>query len=97
MKHTNQRPGRARRAATALAEQLDGGAHQALRPGWTCTTCNGGAPWPCSPARVRLAEEYAANRVNLSMFMGNLLTDALTEMPATSPEELFERFISWTR
>lgn len=92
-----QRPDRARRAVQALEGRLDGNPHTPNRPGWTCQTCNGGKPWPCDPARVRLAEAYGTDKTNLSMFMGSLLTAALTELPNTPPAELFDRFISWTR
>jgi hypothetical protein len=92
-----QRPGRARRAVEALERRLDGDPHEPNRPGWTCRTCHGGVPWPCSLARTRLAEAYRIDRVGLSMFMGDLLTAALVEMPTTEPQELFERFITWTR
>lgn len=91
------RPARAIRAAAALEERLDGDPHQPNRPGWTCQACNGGAPWPCSPARVRLGEAYAGDLVALSAYMGALLAAALTEMPTTPPAELFDRFINWTR
>lgn len=91
------RPARARRVVEALDRRLDGNPHQPHRPGWTCQTCNGGVAWPCEPARVRLAEAYRGDRVNLSMYLSALLTAALVEMPTTPPGELFDRFIAWTR
>lgn len=94
---STSRPGRAARAAAALEERLDGNPHTPHRPDWTCRTCDGDAPWPCSPARVRLAEAYLGDRLGLSMYMAELLAAALTEMATTSPAELFERFVTWTR
>ncbi|MFI7608863.1 hypothetical protein ACIBTV_27635 [Micromonospora sp. NPDC049366] len=91
------RPGAARRAVAALEERLDGDPHLPHQPSWNCRGCNGAVPWPCPPARTRLAEAYRGDRVNLSMYLGSLLTAALMEMTETPPGELFERFIAWTR
>lgn len=90
------RPARAVRAVQALDERLDGNPHQP-GPAWTCRTCPGDVGWPCSPARTRLAEAYPGDWLGLSVYMGSLLTAALTEMPATPPAELHERFTAWTR
>lgn len=89
------RPARARRAVEALERRLDGSPHEPRRPEWTCRSCD--APWPCSPARVRLAEAYGDNRISLSMYLASLLTAAYPEVPTTPPGELFDRFIAWTR
>lgn len=69
-------------------------AHEPTRPDWMCEPC--AAPWPCDPERVRLAEEYAADRVGLSMRMGVELVNAARDTRG-DPGELFERFVSWTR
>lgn len=90
------RPARARRAVEALEGRLDTSPHHPRPSTWTCQGCPGDVAWPCDPARVRLAEAYPSDRVGLSMFMGDLLAAALTEMPNTPPDELFERFIHWT-
>ncbi|WFE44261.1 hypothetical protein [Verrucosispora sp. WMMD1129] len=84
------------RAVDALPARL-GDQHTPLRPAWTCGTCEPGTPWPCSPARVRLAEAYGRDRVALSMYVGALLTTALDELPAADPGELVTRFTAWTR
>ncbi|MEU7591263.1 hypothetical protein AB0A95_33825 [Micromonospora sp. NPDC049230] len=78
----------------ALDRRLDGNPH---RPSsvWACADCE--APWPCQPARDRLAEAYRGEWVNLSIYMAVLLEAALPEMPATPSAELFERFVLWTR
>ncbi|MFG1916256.1 flavin reductase [Micromonospora sp. NPDC048898] len=84
----------AQRSARALADRLEG-EHLPSRPTWDCRTCE--TPWPCDPARVRLAETYGENRVSLSMYLASLLDAALVEMPDTPAAELHERFVSWTR
>ncbi|MDG4796723.1 hypothetical protein [Micromonospora sp. WMMD1082] len=84
------------RAVDALPARLDD-QHMPLRPGWTCDTCNGDAPWPCPPARVRLAECYGRDRIGLSMYLGALLTAALADLPHDDPGELTTRFVAWTR
>lgn len=65
------------------------------RPSWDCLGC--GQPWPCAPAKVRLAEEYGRQRVNLSAFMARQLHDALPELSGVSSMVLHERFLWWTR
>ncbi|MFG1839116.1 hypothetical protein ACGFH8_11855 [Micromonospora sp. NPDC049175] len=84
----------AQRSVNALGERLEG-EHLPTRPTWDCGTCE--TPWPCDPARVRLAETYGDNRVSLSMYLASLLDAALVEMPDTPAKELHERFVSWTR
>ncbi|MDG4792433.1 hypothetical protein [Micromonospora sp. WMMD1082] len=84
------------RAVDALPARLDD-QHTPLRPAWTCGTCDGDAPWPCPPARVRLAERYGRDRVSLSMYVGALLTAALDDRPQDDPGELTTRFVAWTR
>ncbi|MGC4769248.1 hypothetical protein ACLQ25_09745 [Micromonospora sp. DT44] len=86
------------RSVRALANHLQG-EHLPRRPDWDCLTCDPSTPWPCDPARVRLAEMYEEhdNRIGLSMYMGSLLHAALEEMPDTPANELHERFVAWTR
>ena len=83
------------RAVEMLDERMDGDGHQPDRPGWDCRSC--GQPWPCPPARVRLGEAYGRDRVGLGMYLGGLLFVAAAEIPAATPQELFERFVAWTR
>lgn len=89
------RPGRAIRVIQAIEGRLDGNPHQPHQPEWTCQAC--GNPWPCSPARTRLAESYGRDRIGLSIYLTALLFAAVAEMPTTPVPELFERFVSWTR
>ena len=71
--------------------------HLPKRPSWDCDTCPGGKPWPCDPAREKLATEYSDDRVGLSIHLGDMLAHAIREQPRMPPQELFERFVSWTR
>ena len=84
----------AQRSVAALDDRL-GGEHLPRRPQWDCAAC--GREWPCDPARVRLAEEYGRNRVDLSMYVAGLLYVATAELPDAHPADLHERFIAWTR
>lgn len=59
-----------------------------------CEPCE--TPWPCHPERVRLAEEYAADRVGLAVRMGVELVNAARDTNAAACE-LYERFVLWTR
>lgn len=65
------------------------------RPQWHCQACE--QPWPCDPARVHLAEEFGANRVNLSIYVSGLLDMALEELPTADTADLYDRFVAWTR
>lgn len=89
-----RRPAPALRAVQTLDERLDGDPHQPAAS-WDCQRCD--APWPCSPARTRLAEAYRGDWVGLSVYLGALLVAALSEMVDTPPAELHERFVAWTR
>ncbi|GAB3950380.1 hypothetical protein GCM10027614_50720 [Micromonospora vulcania] len=90
------RSARGERAVAALESRL-ADLHVPQRPEWTCRSCEQDTPWPCAPARVRLAEAYGRDRVGLSMYLGSLLVVVIAELPAIAPDELFERFVSWTR
>jgi hypothetical protein len=72
------------------------GLHRPDRPSWLCGHC--GQDWPCSPARVELGEQYAGDRVGLSVYMAAQHGQAAGEISATVPPgELYERFLAWTR
>ncbi|MFI6242603.1 hypothetical protein ACIBEF_22290 [Micromonospora sp. NPDC050795] len=75
----------------ALDSRL-GGEHMPRRPQWDCEACE--QPWPCDPARVRLAEEFGTNRVNLSMYVSGLLDAALEELPTADTADLYDRFVA---
>lgn len=67
--------------------------HQPHRPSWNCASC--ARPWPCDPARERLAAELGS--LSLAMFAWTCLEEAARDIPATPPAELYERFLAWTR
>lgn len=84
----------ARRSVARLDNHLQG-EHLPRRPQWDCQACE--QPWPCDPARVRLAEVYGANRVNLAIYVAGLLFVATSELPTADTADLYERFVAWTR
>lgn len=67
--------------------------HVAARPSWDCAVC--GRPWPCDPAREELASTLTG--VGLAMQMWVYLESAAEDLRAVPVQELFERFLSWTR
>lgn len=83
------------RAADTLPDHLAGSGHLPDRPSWDCGACS--QPWPCDPARVRLAEAYGCDRVGLAMYLGALLVEAYIDQPDASAEEMYGRFVAWTR
>lgn len=72
---------------------VTGREHVPHRPSWDCWAC--GKDWPCNPAREDLAATM--DRVVLAMFMGDRMVQAAHDMLTVTPEELFERFLDWTR
>ncbi|MBG0560162.1 hypothetical protein [Actinoplanes aureus] len=74
---------------TAPDERAD---HVPDRPSWRCRAC--GDPWPCDPARERLAAELS--RVDLAVLMWDHLEEAARDMPKAPASELFDRFLRWT-
>ena len=71
--------------------------HLPRRPSWDCDTCPGEKPWPCDPAREWLTEKFGDHRTRLAAFMQGEMHDAILDRPTLKPDELHERFISWTR
>ncbi|MET8150669.1 hypothetical protein ACIBSW_11315 [Actinoplanes sp. NPDC049668] len=67
--------------------------HLAHRPTWDCASC--GMPWPCDPARERLAAELGL--VQLAMYMWANLEEAAGDLPDLPTTEAFDRFLAWTR
>ena len=68
------------------------GEHLAQRPSWDCLTC--GKPWPCDPARGRMAGEM--DQVQLAMYAGTLLEHVAADQPGMPAAEMFDRFLAWT-
>ncbi|MEU7585992.1 hypothetical protein AB0A95_06790 [Micromonospora sp. NPDC049230] len=75
--------------------------HLALRPLWLCRVC--AAPWPCPVARLTLRQEYAHDRVGLSVHLCAVLHEAATDRYRLNPHDgpdpavLFTRFLGWAR
>ncbi len=92
-----ERPAQGARLVGVLERRLDGSPHQLRQPEWTCHGCAESTPWPCDPARERLAQAYRRDRPGLAILMAGLLHYAAGEMTNTPPAELFTRFVGWTR
>ena len=69
------------------------GEHLPHRPSWDCLSC--GRPWPCDPAREELAARL--DGVALAIYVWDRLEEAAGELPPTPSQELFDRFLRWTR
>lgn len=69
--------------------------HPPTHPSWDCATC--GQPWACHPARAELRERYAHDPAGLAIHMSTQLDRAAREIPAADPNDLYERFVAWTR
>jgi hypothetical protein len=67
-------------------------AHPPKRPEWSCEPCD--ADWPCDPVREELRAKYDV--IDLAILMQALTAHVLLECPMR-PEELFARFLLWTR
>ena len=68
--------------------------HRPRRPSWDCEACD--RPWPCDPAREYLASTLDDYLVPVYM-VGQLELAAADLLPAVSADELYERFVAWTR
>ncbi|GAA4463794.1 flavin reductase [Phytohabitans houttuyneae] len=71
------------------------GEHTPTRPSWTCSVC--GVDWPCDKARDQLCQVYGEQRVNLAVYMATQLGHAAGELSGASTNDLYQRFIAWTR
>ncbi|MET7960704.1 hypothetical protein ABZ356_07565 [Micromonospora zamorensis] len=73
--------------------------HLPLRPLWLCRIC--AAPWPCPVARLTLHQEYAHDRIALSIYLCAVLHDAASDLYRLNPHDgpdpaaLFARFLGW--
>ncbi|MGA4728790.1 hypothetical protein ACPB67_15295 [Micromonospora taraxaci] len=73
--------------------------HLPLRPLWLCRVC--AAPWPCPVARLTLCQEYAHDRIALSIYLCTVLHDAAADLYRLNPHDgldpavLFTRFLGW--
>ncbi len=71
------------------------GHHTARRPGWSCRGCS--QPWPCAPARRRLAAEYADAPVSFALYMSGNYVEASRDLHGSGllVDDLYDRFIAW--
>ncbi|MFE9916144.1 hypothetical protein ACFYPG_13405 [Micromonospora sp. NPDC005553] len=75
--------------------------HLPLRPLWLCRVC--AAPWPCPIARLALRQEYAHDRIGLSIYLCTVLHEAAHDLYLLNPHDgpdpaaLFTRFLGWAR
>jgi hypothetical protein len=70
--------------------------HLPARPTWDCQVC--ADPWPCPPAKIDLAEQYARFPAGLAIYMASVMYDAigdLTTVGEPTPADLYERFLAW--
>ena len=73
--------------------------HLPLRPLWLCRVCAG--PWPCPVARLTLRQEYAHDRIALSIYLCTVLHDAAADLYRLNPQDgpdpaaLYARFLGW--
>ncbi|MGV9216142.1 hypothetical protein ACTFTM_30190 [Micromonospora sp. RB23] len=73
--------------------------HLPLRPLWLCRVC--AAPWPCPEARLALRQEYAHDRIALSIYLCTVLHDAVADLYRLNPHDgpdpkaLYTRFLAW--
>ncbi len=67
--------------------------HLMVRPAWRCTC--GAAQWPCARARSQLLK--TRDPLSLGMYASDWLREAATDLPESTPAELFDRFMRWTR
>ncbi|WP_433128600.1 hypothetical protein ACQPWW_02220 [Micromonospora sp. CA-240977] len=84
------------RELTALEARL-ADEHVPRRPEWDCRSCGPDTSWPCSPAQVRLVEQYRRDRIGLSMHVGALYFVASAECLDEDPSHLYERIVGWIR
>ncbi len=71
-----------------MSEHLPG------RPTWDCLSCD--KPWPCDPARERMAAE-SPDVASLAFLMTRYLEDYAQEVQPWPPGEAYDRFIGWVR
>lgn len=70
--------------------------HRAGRPSWDCVVCH--QPWPCTPAKVELAEEFVNDRVSGTIYLAMNMHDAINDSfhrAGPEPAELWNRFLGW--
>ena len=69
--------------------------HTAVRPSWTCATCD--VPWPCATARGQLRAEYDGAPTSLGLYLAACMVEAAGHLPDMPSGELYARFLGWMR
>lgn len=64
--------------------------HDPQRPSWDCAAC--GQPWPCDPARERVATSPPHVRLRL---MVSYLLDASQDRPYEPAGDMVASFVGW--
>ena len=67
--------------------------HLPDRPSWRCRVCD--QAWPCELAKAGLRQTL--DPVSLGIYAGAQLYAATGDLPGVAPEELWDRFVAWTR
>lgn len=99
----DEQPGHTRRVLaaarrlTALTERVGDELHLPVPGTWECNSCPDEQPWPCDTAREGMARAYQLDRVGLAIFMAGLLFQAIADLPKEPHDELYGRFVAWTR
>ncbi|GAB1642264.1 hypothetical protein KRMM14A1259_26870 [Krasilnikovia sp. MM14-A1259] len=66
--------------------------HQPHRPDWLCNACR--APWPCGPYRQHIVPDSPTSQ--LAILMASWMTEAVGDLPESTPGALWDRFLAWT-
>jgi hypothetical protein len=72
--------------------------HQPDRPTWDCLAC--GAPWPCAPGKVELAEQGSVHRRSLRLYLESCAIDMIDDRrdghPASGRDDsIYDRILGW--
>lgn len=87
----------AARRLDALNERVGEGLHLPVPGLWTCKACPDDAPWPCDTARDGMIRAYGLDRIGLAISMSALFFQALADLRTEPHDELYDRFVAWTR
>lgn len=87
----------AARRLTALTERVGVDLHLPVPGLWACDGCPDDAPWPCDTARAGMVRAYGPDRIGLAIFMAGLYLQALADLHTEPHDELYDRFVAWTR
>ena len=71
--------------------------HLPGRPSWDCLSCR--ESWPCAPAKERMLEEFAEDRLTLVMYLWVQMAEAIDDFVGLSDPvpDLYLRIVAWER